>query len=58
MQAQFVDRTHQVGQPKLALFRLKEAIIPIPPLNEQKRIVERLERFEPEILSLKNNLFR
>jgi type I restriction enzyme S subunit len=39
MQSQFTDKTNQVGQPKLALERLKTSHIPIPPLTEQKRIV-------------------
>lgn len=48
-QRQFADKTKQVGQPKLALLRLKSALIPLPPLSEQKRICERLEKILPEV---------
>lgn len=41
IQEQLIDKTNQVGQPKLALIRLKGIKIPIPPLNEQYRIVEK-----------------
>ena len=42
-QRQFYDKTHQTGQPKLAINRLETALIPLPPLAEQKRIADRLE---------------
>lgn len=32
----------KVAQPKLALIKLKNTIIPLPPLSEQKRIVRRI----------------
>ena len=37
-QADISVRTRTVGQPKLALFRIAEIPIPLPPLAEQKRI--------------------
>ena len=40
LQRQFLDKTNQVGQPKLALIRLKTSLIPMPPLEEQKRIAQ------------------
>lgn len=48
-QKQFADKTKQVGQPKLALIRLKSALIPLPPLEEQKRICEKLGKALSEI---------
>ena len=49
LQKQFIDRTNQVGQPKLALERLKTALIPLPPLNEQQRIIETYHTLVPII---------
>lgn len=43
VQNQIHDATTQVGQPKLAIKRIEELLISLPPLNEQKRIVERLD---------------
>ena len=43
VQAQFVDKTKQMAQPKLAIERIKTTMIPLPPINEQHRIVEKLE---------------
>ena len=40
LQRQFLDKTNHVGQPKLALIRLKTSLIPMPPLEEQKRIAQ------------------
>lgn len=38
---------NQMAQPKLALFRLKNTLIPLPPLSEQKRIVAKIEKLMP-----------
>ncbi len=37
------ESTVSTSQPKLALFRIKELPIPLPPLAEQERIVNRIE---------------
>ena len=43
IQSQIVDATTKVGQPKLAIKRIREMYIPLPPLAEQRRIVAKLE---------------
>ena len=40
MQDLFSEKTNKVAQPKLAIDRILSCVIPIPPLNEQIRIVE------------------
>ncbi len=47
VQRQIADVTTKVGQPKLAIKRIQNLIIPLPPLAEQQRIVERLEELLP-----------
>ncbi len=49
IQYQIKEYTTQVGQPKLAIKRIKELIIPIPPLEEQKRIVAKIEELMPYV---------
>ncbi|WP_195250925.1 restriction endonuclease subunit S [Romboutsia sp. 1001713B170207_170306_H8] len=44
LQTQFIDKTNQVGQPKLALIRLKSSLLPLPTLNEQMVITEKVEK--------------
>lgn len=45
-QAQIARKKMATSQPKLALFRIEEIKIPLPPLSEQKRIAEILDRAE------------
>ena len=47
IQSQIADATTKVGQPKLAIIRIQNIIIPLPPLAEQKRIVPKLEEILP-----------
>ena len=47
VQTQFSARTNKVGQPKLAIERIKTTLLPIPPLSEQQRIVEQIEQILP-----------
>ncbi|MEX2411521.1 MAG: restriction endonuclease subunit S, partial [Candidatus Paceibacterota bacterium] len=42
-QEQFIDKTKQVGVQKMAIFRLKNTLLTLPPLEEQHRIVRRIE---------------
>ena len=49
VQQQIIDATTKVGQPKLAIKRIQELLIPLPPLTEQKRIVAKIEELLPYI---------
>ena len=43
IQSQIADATTKVGQPKLAIARIQNLFIPLPPLAEQRRIVAKIE---------------
>lgn len=47
VQSQIIDSTTKVGQPKLAIVRIQNMMIPLPPLTEQKRIVAKIEELLP-----------
>lgn len=42
-QQQFYLKTNKMAQPKLALIRIQSTLVPLPPLNEQIRIVNKIE---------------
>lgn len=43
VQRQFSDSTNQLAQPKLALHRIADSILALPPLAEQHRIVAKVD---------------
>jgi len=47
VQNQINDATTKVGQPKLAIMRLENFMLPLSPLKEQNRIVARIEELLP-----------
>ena len=49
VQKQIKDCTTKVGQPKLAIIRIKTFLLALPPLKEQNRIVEKIEQILPNI---------
>ncbi len=44
VQNQIADATTKVGQPKLAIKRIQDLYVPLPPLKEQALIVDRIQR--------------
>ena len=52
IQEQIAAATTQVGQPKLAIARIERFLIPLPPLAEQHRIVQRIEELFPLVKAL------
>ncbi|WP_086277052.1 restriction endonuclease subunit S [Campylobacter devanensis] len=46
-QEQISDAITKVGQPKLAIIRIQNFLIPLPPLAEQEKIVEIIEQMLP-----------
>ncbi|KKM24725.1 hypothetical protein LCGC14_1602250 [marine sediment metagenome] len=55
---QFQDKMTSSGQPKLALFRIKECIFPFPPAAEQKVIADKLDTLLAQVESTKARLER
>lgn len=49
VQVQIKESTTQVGQPKLAIIRIQLLKVPLPPYEEQKRIVAKIEELLPYI---------
>ena len=52
MQSQFKQKTNQQAQPKLALHRIANSVIAMPPLEEQRRIVSKVR----QLMNLCNQL--
>lgn len=49
VQQQIVDITTKVGQPKLAIIRIQNLLVPICPLQEQARIASRISELQSKI---------
>ena len=49
---QIFEATTKVGQPKLAIKRIQDLLIPLPPLEEQSRIVGKIDELNDFIKSL------
>ena len=52
IQEQIIEATTKVGQPKLAIARIERLLIPLPPLNEQHRIIKKIDELLPLIKGL------
>ena len=44
VQNQFLESVKQMAQPKLALNKIEDTVLPLPPLNEQKRIAAKVDQ--------------
>jgi type I restriction enzyme S subunit len=55
VQDYFESTYHQVAMPKLSLTNASKALLPLPPLAEQQRIVVKIEEAFAEIDSIENN---
>jgi type I restriction enzyme S subunit len=55
-QKQFSDKTNQVGVQKMALSRLGSSYIPFPPIEEQERIVQKIDELMALCDQLKEHL--
>ena len=55
---QFEDKVTSSGQPKLALFRIRDCKFPLPPLAEQKIIADKLDTLLAQVESIKARLER
>jgi type I restriction enzyme S subunit len=56
VQKQFKDMANKLAQPKLALKRIAKTLLPIPPLEEQQQIVEKIEFLMKEVDALEKRL--
>jgi type I restriction enzyme S subunit len=56
VQDQFLEKVNQMAQPKLALHRIESSLFALPPLSEQKRIVEKIDELMALCERLKSNL--
>jgi type I restriction enzyme, S subunit len=55
---QLTEKSQGTGQPNVNGESLKKLLLPLPPLSEQNRIIERLERVLPEIGKLHTDEFK
>lgn len=52
IQNQIAAATTQVGQPKLAIIRIENLLIPMPPISEQKRIVQQYQHLLSYVIQM------
>jgi type I restriction enzyme S subunit len=58
LQEQFIEKTKQLAQPKLALHRVESSFIPLCPIQEQERIVKKLDELTAICDLLKERIIR